>query len=322
MRKYSKLLGVGAYVPEKVLSNHDLESMVDTSDEWIYTRTGIKKRHVAAEDETSSSMGLNAAKKALAKADVQADSIEMIIVATCSPDMVFPSAACFLQQKLDLPGIPAFDVTAACSGFVYALSVADQFIRSGQVKTVLVVGSEIISRALDWQDRSTCVLFGDGAGAMLLQAADEPGIYDTVLHANGHHIDLLNLPGPYNNEVRKGEGDSYLQMQGREVFRHATLELQKTVIELLEKNNVSLTEIDWLVPHQANSRIITHMAKSLNFPLEKVIMTVDEHANTSSASVPLAFDAAVRAGKIKRGDTVIMEAFGGGLTWGGVLLKF
>lgn len=319
---YSNILGVGSYLPEKILTNHDLEKIVDTSDEWIRSRSGIAQRHIAAADETTSTMGLEAAKKALAVANVGADVIDMIIVATCSPDMLLPSAACFLQKALALPGIPAFDVTAACSGFVYALSVADQFIRSGHTRTILVVGSEVISRAIDWTDRSTCVLFADGAGAMLMQASCEPGVEDIVLHADGRYIDILNLPSPYNQQPTGAGADCYLQMKGREVFKHASTAMPNVVKELLQRNDLTKEDIDWLIPHQANSRIIQQIAKSLKFPMEKVVMTVDQHANTSSASIPLAFDVALNDGRIQRGDTIIMEAFGGGLTSGGVLLTF
>ncbi|MAZ77714.1 MAG: 3-oxoacyl-ACP synthase [Legionellaceae bacterium] len=322
MNNYARILGTGSYLPEKILTNHDLEKMVDTSDEWIVSRSGIRERHIAAKDESASSMALIASQRAIEAAGLSASDIDMIIVGTCSPDMLFPSAACFLQAKLGLSGIPAFDVGAACSGFVYALSVANQFIRGGEYKKILVVGSEVISRSINWEDRSTCVLFADGAGAVVVGADNKPGIKDMVLHSDGKYADILNLPSPHYKDDQDEKLNCFLHMEGREVYKIAVTELPNTVLELLERNKMHADEIDWLVPHQANLRIIEFVAKRLNFPMEKVIVTVDKHANTSSASVPLAFDEAVRSGKIKRGDTVIMEAFGGGITWGGVLLEF
>lgn len=321
-RIYSRVVGTGSYLPEKTLTNADLEKMVETTDEWIVTRSGIRERHIAAEHETSSSMALIAAQRALEMAGLQPSDIDMIVVGTCSPDMLFPSAACFLQQRLGLTGIPAFDVGAACSGFIYATSVADQFIRSGNKKTILVVGVEVISHAIDWKDRSTCVLFGDGAGAAILQASDDPGIIDTVLHSAGQYANILNLPSPHYQKTIEEKLNCFVRMEGKDVYKIAVTELPNTVIELLERNKMHKDQIDWLVPHQANLRIIEFVAKRLEFPMEKIIITVDKHANTSSASVPLAFDVGVREGKIKRGQTVLMEAFGGGLTWGGVLLVF
>jgi 3-oxoacyl-[acyl-carrier-protein] synthase-3 len=319
---YSRILGTGSYLPEKIVTNADLEKMVETTDEWIVTRSGIHERHIAANHESASSMALIAAKKALEMAELQASDIDMIILGTCSPDMLFPSAACFLQDALGLRGIPAFDVGAACSGFIYAASVADQFIQTGRHKTILVVGSEVISRAINWQDRGTCVLFGDGAGAAILQASKEPGIMDTVLHADGQYANILSLPSPYYKDTVEEKLSCFLAMEGREVYKIAVTELPNTVLELLERNKITKDQIDWLIPHQANARIIEFVAKRLEFPMEKVVMTVDKHANTSSASVPLALDTAVRDGRVKRGDTVIMEAFGGGITWGGILLRF
>jgi 3-oxoacyl-[acyl-carrier-protein] synthase III len=322
MTNYSRIIGTGSYLPEKTLTNADLEKMVDTSDEWIISRSGIRERHIAAADESSSSMAHIAAQRALEMAGISADEIDMIVVGTCSPDMLFPSSACFLQAKLGLSGIPAFDVGAACSGFIYALSVANQFIRGGEYKTILVVGSEVISRAINWEDRATCVLFGDGAGAAIVRADNKPGIKDMVLHSDGKHADILNLPSPHYKDSTEEKLSCFLEMEGREVYKIAVTELPNTVVELLERNKMTADEINWLVPHQANLRIIEFVSKRLDFPMDKVIVTVDRHANTSSASVPLAFDDAVRSGKIKRGDTVIMEAFGGGITWGGVLLEF
>lgn len=319
---YANIRGVGSYLPRRVMTNHDLEKVVDTSDEWITTRTGIHQRHIAAEDETTSTMALTAARHALEMAELDAQAIDMIIVATCSPDMLFPSSACFLQKALGLTTIPAFDISAACSGFIYALTITEQFIRTGAVKTVLVVGSEVISRALDWTDRRTCVLFGDGAGAVILQASEQPGIIDSVLHANGQYTDILNLPNPHYQHLPEDKLGCFLQMQGRELYRVAVTELFNVMMELLERNHLQKTDIDWLVPHQANSRIIELTIKRLDFPMSKVISTVNKHANTSAASVPLALDVAVRDGRIQRGDTVILEAFGGGVTWGAILLKF
>ncbi|MCP3679953.1 MAG: ketoacyl-ACP synthase III [Gammaproteobacteria bacterium] len=319
---YARVLGVGSYLPRRVMTNQDFEKILDTSDEWITSRTGIHQRHIAADDETTSSMALMAARQALEMAELDAKEIDMIIIATCSPDMLFPSSACFLQKALGLEPIPAFDLTAACSGFVYSLTVAQQFIRTGAAKTILVVGSEVISRALDWQDRRTCVLFGDGAGAVVVQASEQSGIIDCVLHANGQYTDILNLPNPHYQHAPEDKLRCFLQMQGRELYRIAVTELPNVMTELLERNNLQKEDIDWLIPHQANSRIIELAVKRLDFPMEKVVSTVEKHANTSAASVPLALDVAVRDGRIKRGDKVILEAFGGGITWGAVLLEF
>lgn len=317
-----RIVGTGHYLPHRVMTNHDFAESLDTSDTWITSRTGIKQRHIAADDETTATMALAATQQALDMAQLQASDIDMIIVATCSPDKVFPGSACFLQKALGLSTIPAFDLSAACSGFIYALTVAEQFIRTGAAKTLLVVGSEVMSRTLDWSDRRTCVLFGDGAGAMILQADSQPGIIDSVLHTNGQHSDILHLPNPlYQSDAQK-KSSCFLQMQGRDVYRIAVKALPEVIIELLTRQQLALDDIAWLVPHQANLRIIELAAKRIDFPMTRVISTVDCHANTAAASVPLAFDVAVRDGRIKRGDRVILEAFGGGITWGATLLIF
>ena len=320
---YSRISGTGSYLPEKVVTNADLEKMVETTDQWIAERTGIRKRHVAAEGETTCDLAERAARNALAAAGVDPARIDLIIVATTTPDKVFPSAACLLQQRLDIHGCPAFDIQAVCSGFVYALSVADQFIRNGSAKCALIVGADTLSRIIDWTDRSTCVLFGDGAGAVVLEAADEPGILSTHLHADGRYQELLMVPEGISQGYDKVKaGEAYIHMQGREVFKVAVNTLEQIVDETLAANGIAKEDIDWLVPHQANIRIISATAKKLRMPMERVVVTVDEHGNTSAASIPLALDVAVRDGRIKRGDTLLLEAFGGGFTWGSVLLKY
>ncbi len=320
---YSRISGTGSYLPEKVVTNADLEKMVETTDQWIAERTGIRKRHVAAEGETTCDLAERAARNALAAAGVDPARIDLIIVATTTPDKVFPSTACLLQQRLDIHGCPAFDIQAVCSGFVYALSVADQFIRNGSAKCALIVGADTLSRIIDWTDRSTCVLFGDGAGAVVLEAADEPGILSTHLHADGRYQELLMVPEGISQGYDKVKaGEAYIHMQGREVFKVAVNTLEQIVDETLAANGIAKEDIDWLVPHQANIRIISATAKKLRMPMERVVVTVDEHGNTSAASIPLALDVAVRDGRIKRGDTLLLEAFGGGFTWGSVLLKY
>ncbi|WP_455206319.1 beta-ketoacyl-ACP synthase III [Kaarinaea lacus] len=320
---YSRIAGTGGFLPEKVLTNHDLEKMVETSDQWITERTGIKKRHVAGDNETTCDLAENAARRAIEAAGIKTSDIDLIIVATTTPDQVFPSTACLLQARLDIHGCPAFDIQAVCTGFVYALGVADQFIRGGISKTALVVGSETMSRIVDWTDRGTCVLFGDGAGAVILQASDEPGIMSSHLHADGSYEQLLTVPyGISNGYDHVKEGNAYINMQGNEVFKIAVKTLGRIVDETLAANNLQKSDINWLVPHQANIRIIAATAKKLKMSMEQVVVTVQEHGNTSAASVPLALDVAVRDGRIKRGDILLCEAFGGGFTWGSTLIRY
>lgn len=321
--KYSRIVGTGSYLPPQIVTNADLEKKVETSDQWIVERTGIRERRVAAADETSGTMALEASRKALAAANIAATDIDLIVVATTTPDLVFPATACLLQHKLGVQGCPAFDVQAVCSGFVYALSVADKFIRTGSAKRALVVGTETFTRILDWNDRGTCVLFGDGAGAVVIEASDMPGILSSHLHADGQHANLLCVPSGVSKGYDKViAGQAFVQMAGSEVFKLAVRVLGEVVDEALEANGMQRSDIDWLVPHQANIRIISATAKKLGLPMERVVVTVDRHGNTSAASIPLAFDEAVRDGRIKRGDVVLMEGVGGGFTWGSVLLKY
>ena len=320
---YSRITGTGGYLPERVMMNTDLEQMVDTSDEWIRTRTGIIKRHIAAEDETTCDLAEKAARKAIEAAGIKPEHIDLIIIGTTTPDVVFPSTACLLQQRLGIHGCPAFDVQAVCTGFIYALDIADKFIRTGTAKTALVIGAETLSRILDWSDRSTCVLFGDGAGAVILQADKEPGILSSHIHADGEYNELLQVPaGISRNNIKYKAGEAYIEMQGNEVFKVAVNTLGRIVDETLEANKLQKEDIDWLVPHQANTRIISATAKKLDMSMERVVVTVDQHGNTSAASVPLALDVAVRDGRIKRGDTLLLEAFGGGFTWGAALIRY
>jgi len=316
---HARIIGTGGYLPAYVLTNEELEARVETTSEWIIERTGIRERHIAAEGELTSDLAQKAAERAIEAAGVDESEIELIVVATTTPDRVFPSTACILQSKLGITnGCPAFDVQAVCSGFVYAVSVADQFIRSGQVKTALVVGAETLSRITDWNDRGNCILWGDGAGAVVLQASDEPGIINTHLHADGRYQDLLFVDGGVS---LKKEGECYMRMSGNAVFKMAVKTLDAIVDETLAANGLAKADIDWLVPHQANIRIIQATAKKLGMSMDNVVVTVDRHGNTSAASVPLALDAAVREGKIKPGELVLMEAFGGGFTWGSVLVR-
>ena len=310
--RYGKIAGTGSYLPEKILHNLDLEKMVDTTDAWIRERTGIVKRHIAAPNQTCSDLAEIAAKRAMSAAHVTAKDIDLIIVATTTPDQVFPSTACLLQQRLGIYGCPAFDVQAVCTGFIYALTIADKFIHTGTASCVLVVGSEVLSRITDWHDRNTCVLFGDGAGAVILRGASEPGIVATKLHADGSYKDLLEVPA----------GVGFMTMKGNEVFKFAVRTLERIAEETLTAADFEKSKLDWLVPHQANIRIIQATARKLNLPMERVIVTIDEHGNTSAASIPLALDVAVRDGRIRHGDNLLMEAFGGGFTWGGVLVTF
>lgn len=320
MTRYSRVAGTGSHLPARITTNADLEKLVETTDEWIVERTGIRQRHHASEGELTSDLALKAAEKAIEAAGIEASELGLIVVATTTPDRVFPSTACVLQAKLGIEnGCPAFDVQAVCSGFVYAMTVADQFIRSGAVKYALVVGAETLSRITDWNDRSNCILWGDGAGAVVLQAGREPGIVSTHLHADGRYQDLLFVDGGVS---LKKEGECYMRMSGNAVFKMAVKTLDAIVDETLEANGLAKTDVDWLVPHQANIRIIQATAKKLGMGLDRVVVTVDRHGNTSAASIPLAFDTAVRDGRIKRGETVLMEAFGGGFTWGSVLLKY
>ncbi|OTA19661.1 3-oxoacyl-ACP synthase [Xenorhabdus beddingii] len=316
---YTKILGTGSYLPAQVRTNADLEKMVDTSDEWIVTRTGIRERRIAAEDENVAVLGFKAAEKAIEMAGIDKTQIDLIVVATTSSTHAFPSAACQVQQLLGIQGVPAFDVAAACAGFTYALSVVDKFIKTGAAKHALVIGSDIISRVVDPQDRSTIILFGDAAGAMVVGASEEPGILSTHLHADGRYGDLLSLPHQSRVQLDTPE---YVTMAGNEVFKVAVRELANIVDETLEANNLAHSQLDWLVPHQANLRIISATAKKLDMTMDKVVITLDRHGNTSAASVPTAFDEAVRDGRIQRGQLVLLEAFGGGFTWGSALVRF
>ncbi|MBF6023592.1 beta-ketoacyl-ACP synthase III [Lysobacter niastensis] len=321
---YSRIAGTGSYLPEKVLTNDDLAKFVDTSDEWIAARTGIRERHIAAEGETTSDLAFHAATRAIEAAGITAQDIDLIVVGTTTPDLIFPSTACLLQHRLGVAGCAAFDVNAACSGFIYALTVADKFIRSGSAKTVLVVGAETLTRMLDWNDRATCVLFGDGAGAVVLKADTETGILSTHMHADGAKKELLWNPVGVSAGFKPEEHNAGVRvlMTGNEVFKHAVKALDSVVEEALEANGLDRHEIDWLIPHQANLRIIEATAKRLDMPMDRVIVTVDRHGNTSSGSVPLALDEAVRSGRVQRGQLLLLEAFGGGFTWGSALLRY
>ena len=317
---FSRILGTGSYLPSKVLTNAMLAEKVDTSDEWIVSRTGIRERRVAAPDQKTSDLALEAARAALDNAGVAAGEIDLIIVATTTPDMVFPSTACLLQEKLGVHGCPAFDVQAVCAGFMYGLVTADAYIRSGMAKKALVVGAEVLTRILDWDDRRTCVLFGDGAGAVVLGASDTPGIRHAKLAADGRYKDILNTPAQISGG--KIQGIPYLFMDGPAVFKFAVKALADIATQTLAEAGVDKGEVDWLVPHQANLRIIESTARHLKLPLERVIITLPEQGNTSAASIPLALDTAVRDGRIRRGQTVMLEGIGGGFAWGAVLLTF
>ncbi len=317
---HSRITGTGGYLPRKVLTNKDLEALVETNDEWIVARTGIRERHIAADDEFASDLALEACRKALEAAGRTAADVDLIIVGTSTPDMVFPSTACILQAKLGVARGAAFDVQAVCTGFVYALATADLFVLAGRHRCALVVGAEVFSRILDWKDRGTCVLFGDGAGAVVLEASDTPGILSSHLHADGKHAGILNTPG----HVCGGaiQGDPTLKMDGGAVFKLAVRVLEESAREAVAANGMQISDIDAYIPHQANVRIISHVGKKLGLADDKCIVTVDRHANTSAASVPLALDVAVRDGRIKKGDTVLLQGVGGGFTWGSVLLNY
>lgn len=325
MRRYSRITGTGSYLPPRRLTNADFVDLlardgIETSDEWIVERTGIRARHFAAPDVAASDLGFEAARNALQAAGLQAQDIDLIIVATSTPDMVFPSTACILQNKLGANGCPAFDVQAVCSGFVYALSVADSMIQTGAANRALVVGAEVFSRILDFKDRTTCVLFGDGAGAVVLEASDTPGILSSDLHADGKHVGILCVPG----NVSGGNvlGDPLLKMDGQAVFKLAVGVLEKAAHAVLAKAGLAEADVDWLIPHQANIRIMQGTARKLKLPMDKVVVTVDQHGNTSAASIPLALDHGVRTGQVQKGQTLLLEGVGGGFTWGAVLLKF
>lgn len=318
---YSRIIGTGSYLPEKTLTNFDLEKMVDTSNDWIVSRSGIHERHIAADNQLTSDLALQASLKAISAADIGANEIDLIVIATTSPDQIFPSTACILQDKLGIKnGSAAFDIQAVCGGFVYAMNIADLYIRGGQAKTALVVGAEVLSRMLDWNDRTTCVLFGDGAGAVVLRASETPGIVACKLHADGSHRDMLKADANVRNGVV--QGDPFIKMEGQAVFKFAVKVLSEVVEEVLEENNLKGTDISWLIPHQANIRIMEATAKKLGLSMENVVVTVAKHGNTSAASIPLALDTAVRDGRVKAGQNILLEAVGGGFTWGAILIKW
>ena len=324
MNRYSRIAGTGSYLPEKVVTNHDLEKTIDTTDEWIRTRTGIERRHIAAPEESSSSLAEHAARRALKAAGMSPADVDFIVVGTTTPDLIFPNTGTLLQQRLDIHGCPAFSLETACSGFVYALSVADKYVRLGEAQCALVVGVECLSRFIDWTDRATAVLFGDGAGAVVLTPADEPGIIGTHLHSDGKYQDLLYFPYGVSKgfDILRRNSTDGLKMHGNEVFKVAVRTLSRLVDETLAKNGVERGEIDWLIPHQANLRIIQAAADKLDLPMEKVVVTVQDHGNTSAASIPLALDTAIRAGRIRRGQLLLLETFGGGFTWGSALVRY
>ncbi|MEM6639782.1 MAG: beta-ketoacyl-ACP synthase III [Pseudomonadota bacterium] len=320
---YSRIIGTGRFLPEKILTNEDLEKMVETSDEWIRTRTGIERRHIVTDGQTNADLAEGAARAAMEAADVSPSDIDLVIVGTTTPDQVFPNMGCLLQSRLGIHGCPAFSVEAACTGFLYALSMADKFVRAGEARRALVVGSETLTSMVDWTDRHTCVLFGDGAGAVILAPDEQHGILRTHLHADGQYKDLLYFPSGVSkgfNDLKSGK--DHIQMRGNEVFKVAVNTLGRVATETLEAEGVAQSELDWLIPHQANIRIIGATAKKLGLPMEKVIVTIQDHGNTSSASVPMALDVAVRDGRIERGQLVMMEAFGGGFTWGSALMRY
>lgn len=318
---YSRIVSTGSYLPRQLLTNADLEARLDTSDAWIRERTGIVERHISAPDETVSMMAEQAARQALAMAGLAPEDLDLIVMGTTTPDQIFPNSATMLQERLGIAGIGAFTLEAACSGFIYALNVADKFIRTGDARRVLVVGAEMMSKLVNWNDRGTCVLFGDGAGAVILEAAAEPGIIGSLIHADGRHRELLEFPGGVGRDFDKLDG-TYLTMRGSEVFKVAVATLGQSVEECLHRFGHDKSELDWLIPHQANVRIIQATARRLGLPMDQVVVTVDRHGNTSSASIPLALDVAVRDGRIRRGQLLLLEAFGGGFTWGSALVRF
>ena len=320
---YSKITGTGSYLPEQVLTNSELERIVDTTDEWIRSRTGIEKRHVARDDETTCDLAEKASRTAIKMSGKKENDIDLIIIATTTPDVIFPSTACLLQQRLNIHGCPAFDIQAVCTGFIYALHIANLFIKNGDSKCALIVGSETMTRIVDWKDRNTCVLFGDGAGAIILEESKTPGILSTHIHADGAYQELLSVPAGISSRYDLVKSNqAFIKMQGNEVFKVAVNTLGDIVDETLKANSMTNTEIDWLVPHQANTRIILAMAKKLDMPMDRVVVTVGQHGNTSAASIPLALDVAVNDGRIKENDTLLLPAFGGGFTWGSALLKY
>ncbi len=322
MKRYSRVIGTGGYLPETVRTNEDISQHVDTSDSWIYERTGIKSRRIAAANETASSMAEIAARQAIEMAGIEAGEIDLIIIATGTPDRVYPSTACLLQERLGIQNCVSFDIQAACSGAIFALSIADQYVRTGAADKVLVVGSEICSRLVDWTDRTTCILFGDGAGAVLLDSTDEQGILSTHIHSDGEYEDLLYCPNPQVSTEANKDEKGYINMRGNEVFKIAVNTLGRIVDETLAANGMEKTNIDWLVPHQANTRIIAATARKLRMSMDQVVLTLENQGNTSSASVLLAFNEAVRDGRIQRGQVVLLEAFGAGFTWGSALIKY
>jgi len=317
---HSRIIGTGSYLPAKIVTNYDLEKMVDTTHDWIFSRSGIVERHVAAEGEMSSDLAFHASSRAIEAAGISANDIDLIIVATTTPDHIFPSTACVLQDKLGIKSAVAFDVQAVCSGFIYALNTADLYIRGGQARNVLVVGTEVLSRILNWEDRTTCVLFGDGAGAVVLQRSDKPGILSAKLHADGSQRCMLSATAQISNG--KIQGEPFIKMDGQGVFKFAVKSLSEVAEEVLAESKMKGTDIDWMVPHQANIRIIEATAKKLGLGMDKVVLTVATHGNTSAASIPLALDTAVRDGRIKPGQHLLMEAVGGGFTWGAVLIRW
>jgi 3-oxoacyl-[acyl-carrier-protein] synthase-3 len=323
----SQIIGTGSYLPERVVTNADLEELMDTTDEWIWTRTGIRERRVAAERETTSDMGAEASKRAVKNAGISAQEVDLIILATATPDMPFPSSACIVQHRLGIAGVPAFDISAACSGFLYAMGIADQFIRTRSVRTALVIGAEKCSKILDWRDRSTSVLFGDGAGAVVLRGEEsESGVLSTHLHADGAYADMLMVArngskNPITKELLQTEAD-YLMMRGNELFKVAVKTLEEAVLEAVKANNLAFEDVDLLIPHQANIRIIAATAKRLGLPMDKVMVNLDRYGNTSAASIPIALDEAVKQNRIQGGDHVLFESFGGGLTWASAMVKW
>ena len=323
--KYSRIAGTGSYLPDKIVTNHDLEAIMDTNDQWIRERTGIRERRTVIEGETTATLARAACQKAIEAADVDPNEIDLFVMGTTTPDLVFPSTACLLQKQLGLPDCGAMDVNAACSGFMYALSVGDKYIRCGDARKVLVCGAETLSRIVNWNKRETAVLFGDGAGAVVLEASDEPGILSTHIHANGNYVDVLTTNAGISvgwDAVAENDGKPEIMMRGNEVFKVAVRTLGRIVEETLSANDMDKTDLDWLIPHQANLRIIAAMARMLDMNMDHVVVTVDRHGNTSAASVPLALDEAVRDGRIQRGDMLLLEAFGGGFTWGSALIKY